>query len=436
MVRVEPQSVDPQRWPSLVDAPAPSGNSAAVAQALRRSATELGLRLDYPDASAAGDFDAPVRVVLTDPDRFWARLAAAGVRGLGESYMAGEWSAHDLVSTIELLGPWIAASPDCAHPGAREQHGHAGRRRGRSPVELGEGIPGDLCALYTDETMSTSGAVFASGARTRSHADDGTEIVHLEAPATAPHRTDLADAQRRAADTTLTLAGVGEGTRALVVPPGWGELPMRAAERGAAVRTVTLSTEVLTMLGARVAGAGLGDRIALSLDDVDAVTGAVDAVLADEPGPAAGLVGVDAVLRTADRLLAPGGRLVLRTQIAPGRPAPALGELAAWQAEYVSDAAPVASWADLRELLARYPRLRMRGRLEATGHHAETARLWSENFAVHGRDAAALGFDAVYRRMWAFHLAATWARLRAGWVESVEIVVDVPDGRGGEGWRT
>ena len=68
--------------------------------------------------------------------------------------------------------------------------------------------------------------------------------------------------------------------------------------------------------------------------------------------------------------------------------------------------------------------------------YAETVRLWSETFAQRGRDAAALGFDAVYRRMWAFHLAVLEAGLRTGWTESVQVLataesaVSHRDGRG------
>lgn len=80
------------------------------------------------------------------------------------------------------------------------------------------------------------------------------------------------------------------------------------------------------------------------------------------------------------------------------------------------------SWTELVSAIERSPRLRLLGRIESTSHHAETVRLWSETFAHRGRDAAALGFDAVYRRMWAFHLAALEAGLRRGWLESVQVV--------------
>lgn len=438
MVRVEPQTVDLERWPALAP-PSGSGGQPAVliAQALRRSARELGVRIDYPDSSAAGEYDAPVRVVLREPEHFWARLADAGVLGLGESFMAGDWATPDLCAAIAVLAPWIAGNADCAHPGerayGRDGRGPVGggrRRGGVVGVELEDSVPGALTSLYTDETMSTSAAVFASGARTRARLDDGTDVVHLEAPAAPPRRTDLGDAQRRSADTLLTLAGVGEGTRALVATPGWGELPMRAAERGAHVRTMTSSTERLSALGSRFAAGGLDDEISLFLGAPSEVSGAVDSVVAVDPGVTAGPAGHAAVIAVADRLLGPNGRVAVQTTVSPGRPTPAVVELAAWGSRYVSEAGPPVAWTELVELVDRAPRLALRGRVELTAHHAETVRLWSETFAHRGRDAAALGFDAVYRRMWSFHLAAAEAGLRSGWIESVQVLASAGEAVG------
>src|SRR5699024_2419162 len=110
----------------------------------------------------------PARMVLLDPSALWARLAASGVRGLAESYMAGEWASPDLPSVIATVAPWVTESSACtpsAHRTGRPRLGRIGRRREPEDAELddglpGDGLPGDLCALYTDPTMSTTGAVF------------------------------------------------------------------------------------------------------------------------------------------------------------------------------------------------------------------------------------------------------------------------------------
>ena len=438
MVRVEPQTVDLERWPALAPPTGVGGGPAGVvAQSLRRAAHDLGMRIDYPDASAAGEYDSDVRVVLRDPELFWARLAESGTLGLGESFMAGEWATSDLCGAIVRLAPWIAAHPDCAEPGERAygrdgrgaREGRSvlpgGRRRERSlPVSLEDSVPGALTSLYTDESMSTSGAVFASGARTRTRLDDGTDLVHLEAPVSPPVRADLGDAQRRSADYLLALAGVAEGSRVLVATPGWGELPMRAAERGAHVRTMTGSTERLSALGSRLAAADLEDSVSLFLGDLSEARGVADSVVAMDPGVESGLAGIGEVFRVAGRVLEPGGRMAMHLVLSPNRPVPALTELAGWRAAYVSAAGPAPAWPDIGEQIVRTPGLRLRGRIDVTAHHAETARLWSESFALRGRDAAALGFDAVYRRMWTFHLAAMEAGFRGGWVESMQVLAE------------
>lgn len=197
---------------------------------------------------------------------------------------------------------------------------------------------------------------------------------------------------------------------------------MRAAERGAHVRTMTASTERLSALGARFEAAGLDDDISLFLGGPAEVGGGVDAVIAVDPGVSAGPAGYSEVLRVAERLLVPGGHLAVHALVCPGRPLPAVVELAAWGSRYVSEAGPPPSWGDLVDAVDRSPLLRLRGRVESTAHHAETVRLWSETFALRGRDAAALGFDAVYRRMWAFHLASLEAGLRRGWLESAQVL--------------
>ena len=52
-----------------------------------------------------------------------------------------------------------------------------------------------------------------------------------------------AAAQRRKIDRLLDITGVGPGSHVLELGTGWGELAIRAAARGARVRTVTLSAE-------------------------------------------------------------------------------------------------------------------------------------------------------------------------------------------------
>ena len=68
-------------------------------------------------------------------------------------------------------------------------------------------------------------------------------------PGRTPQWPDLAVAQRRKIDHLLDVAGVRRGSRVLEIGTGWGELAIRAAARGAHVRSVTLRSSSSTWRG-------------------------------------------------------------------------------------------------------------------------------------------------------------------------------------------
>ena len=112
-------------------------------------------------------------------------------------------------------------------------------------------LSNDLFALFLDETMTYSSALFDT--------DGAGRPVATEAA--------LADAQRRKIDTLLDQIGVGPGTRLLEIGTGWGELAIRAARRGATVHSLTISTEQRDLARRRIAEAGLADRVTVELRD-------------------------------------------------------------------------------------------------------------------------------------------------------------------------
>ena len=85
--------------------------------------------------------------------------------------------------------------------------------RARNNISRHYDLSNDLFALFLDETMTYSSALFA--------ADDAGAPVASAAV--------LAEAQRRKIDRLLDLAGVGPGSRVLEMGTGWGELAIRAA---------------------------------------------------------------------------------------------------------------------------------------------------------------------------------------------------------------
>ena len=122
--------------------------------------------------------------------------------------------------------------------------------------------------------------------------------------------------RRRPARSTACSTGPasGDGTRLLEIGTGWGELAIRAAQRGAHVRSVTLSTEQLDLARARIAAAGVADRVDVELRDYRAIEerAAYDAVVSVEMIEAVGHQFWPEYFATLDRLLAPAARSASR----------------------------------------------------------------------------------------------------------------------------
>ena len=399
--------IDPERWPAV--ARVPSGPFAAASavianRLLRRAAARLPLRLVQPDGTVIGSGDAASPTLLINqPDRLARRIGRHGLIGVGESYMAGEWESDALAEALTVLATdmadlvprglqWlrpivVASQPRPSRP-IQEQARH--------DVAAHYDLSNDLFGEFLDETMTYSSAMFA------------------ELPASWP---DLADAQRRKIDRLLDAAGVGPGTRLLEIGTGWGELSIRAAARGAHVRSVTLSERQLWLARQRVAAAGLSDRVQLDLRDYRDVGGNYDAVISVEMIEAIGFDSWPDYFSTLERLLTPNGRLAIQAITMPHNRMLATRNTHTWIQKYIFPGGFIPSAKGILEVTQRHTRLRPVDTLSLRQHYAETLRLWRERFLQRRKTLAHIGFDAVFARMWELYLAYAEAGFKSGYLD-------------------
>jgi cyclopropane-fatty-acyl-phospholipid synthase len=354
---------------------------------------------------------------IRQPREFFRRFGASGLIGFGESYMAGEWDSPDLTG---LLTVFAAHAADLVPPWLQRLRRLAVRRQPPDDLQTVAGarrnigrhydLSNDLFALFLDETMTYSSALFAIG-------PDGAPAAGdlAEAPL-------LAEAQRRKIDRLLDRAGVGPGCRLLEVGTGWGELAIRAARRGATVRTITISREQQALAARRVAEAGLAGQVSVELRDYRDVNGRFDAICSVEMLEAVGERYWDAYFATLDRYLAPGGRIGLQTITMAHDRMLATRHTYTWIQKYIFPGGLLPSVTAIGDSLARTT-LRITGREDVGAHYAETLRIWRERFGARADEVARLGFDEVFNRMWTFYLCYSEAGFRAGYIDVSQLTL-------------
>jgi cyclopropane-fatty-acyl-phospholipid synthase len=405
---------DPGRWPDVAAVPRCPLRAAIARALLRRTADRLPVRVTGPGSVAfgAGDVGSPV-LALHRPDDFYQRIGAAGLIGFGESYMAGDWDCDDLTGLLTAFASRVDSLVPGPLQGLRRFYvrrapasDDASERNARSNIHRHYDLSNELFALFLDETMTYSSALFREDA-----AGEPVAAGIL-----------LAGAQERKIDRLLDLAGVGPASRVLEIGTGWGELAIRAAARGARVRTVTLSREQATLAAERIERAGLDGRVDVELRDYRQLTGQYDAILSVEMIEAVGARYWPDYFSALNRLLAPGGRIGLQSITMPHQRMMATRYTHTWVLKYIFPGGLIPSVTAIEQHAAAAG-LRVAGRHDFGAHYEQTLRLWREWFCAAEADVRRLGFDQVFTRMWLLYLCYAEAGFRSRYLDVAQFLL-------------
>jgi cyclopropane-fatty-acyl-phospholipid synthase len=396
-------------WTAIPQAPKSVLHAAVARHVFLRAAKKVGVAVELPgDRLERHDPAAPV-MTIHQPARFFRRLGRDGLIGFGESYMAGEWDADDVARVLTPFAKRMAGLvPNALQRArrwydARQPAAEANDLRGaRSNIARHYDLSNDLFALFLDETMTYSSAIWP--------ADGGDQ--------------SLAAAQQHKIDRLLDLAGVKAGTRLLEIGTGWGELAVRAARRGAQVTTLTLSREQQAWAARRAEQAGVAELVDVQLRDYREVNGTYDAVVSVEMIEAVGEQFWPVYFEAIDRVLAPGGRVALQAITIDHQRLLATKGTYTWIHKYVFPGGILPSLHAIGDVVSHHTRLRVSS---ATGHgldYARTLHQWLDRFHANTARVHALGFDERFIRMWRFYLAYCEAGFASGYLDVHQLVLE------------
>ncbi len=409
-------------WPGL-EPVAEGGLSARIAERLFRAAVarrKVTVRLRRPDGSVELLGLGGPAVVVHRPDEFFARIGRDKLIGFGEAYLTGAWS-EDGIPGDGVLGDFLtvlaADMADLVPRSLQRLRGFVSPRLPRSHRGTRENtqaniahhydLSNDLFAAFLDPTLSYSSALFG---------DLGTAMIE-----------DFAAAQHRKIDRLLDQAGVTSGTRLLEIGTGWGELAIRAAARGATVRSITLSVEQQQLARERISAAGYADLVDVDLCDyralLDEPAAAYDAVVSVEMIEAVGQEFWPAYFTTLDHVLAAGGKVAIQAITMPHDRMLATGSTHTFITKYIFPGGALPSVTAIDQVAGRHTALRITDDLAMGRHYAPTLQRWDRAFLAAHERIADLGFDATFVRMWHFYLEYCRAGFAADYIDVHQLVL-------------
>jgi len=344
---------------------------------------------------AFGPSDAELRaeVRVRDP-AFWTSLPRRTV-GLAEQWMDLGWDCDDLVTLGRMFIRELRAFdgirrlllPFQRAAGLIPRNTRVGARRN---VEAHYDLGNDLFALFLDETMTYSCALF-------------------ERP-----DISLREAQEAKLDLACRSLELRPVDHLLEIGTGWGSLAIHAASRyGCRVTTTTISPAQHELAAQRVREAGLADRVTLLLDDYRDLSGSFDKLVSIEMIEAVGWQYFDLFFRRCSELLRRDGLMLLQAIVIEDRAFETEKASKSFANTYIFPGGSLPSLEAIRRCTDRCTDMRPLAVDELTEHYPETLRRWRERFLARVEHAEALGYDQRFRRLWELWLA--WCE--AGFVE-------------------
>ena len=356
-------------------------------QGLQHGSLRVKDSLGCHEFGKPGD-DVGVSITVSD-NRFYGAVAFGGAIGAAEAYMQGYWNCGNLTNAIRLfvrnrdvLDGMDSGLARVSAPLRKLLHyfNRNTRDGSRKNIAAHYDLGNDFFRLWLDETMMYSSAVFER-----------------------PDMT-LKQASEAKLDRICRKLELSPDDHVLEIGTGWGGFAEYAAANfGCRITTTTISREQFEYARARIAGAGLEDRVELLLKDYRDLEGKFDKIVSIEMIEAVGHEFMDTYFEKCASLLRDDGMMCLQAiTIADQRYGSALKSVDFIQ-RYIFPGGFLPSATAMLDSLTRKTDLRLFHLEDIGPHYAETLKRWREAFSQNLDRIWAMGFREEFVRMWHYY---------------------------------
>ncbi|WP_019560659.1 MULTISPECIES: cyclopropane-fatty-acyl-phospholipid synthase family protein [Caldimonas] len=372
------------------------------------------LDLQLPDGHTArfGTPEGPRAAMRLHNWKVCAQALKSGDIGFAESFIAGDWTSPDLTALIRLF---IANRQDIESVIYGHWWGRLlyrwrhllqrnSRRGSRRNIHAHYDLGNEFYRLWLDPGMTYSSGWFEGR-----------------------HDRSLSEAQDAKIRRALRECGLRPGHRLLEIGCGWGGLAeVAAADFGAQVTGVTLSTEQLAYARARLDALGLSAQADLRLQDYRDIDDApFDAICSIEMFEAVGREYWPAYFATVARLLKPGAHACIQSITIRDDLFERYVRGTDFIQQYIFPGGLLPSPSQFRAQ-ASQAGLEVVNELAFGADYAETLRRWRERFLAEETRVRRLGFDTRFMRTWEFYLAYCEAAFAMGNTDVIQFTLRKP----------
>ena len=344
-----------------------------------------------------------------DPDVF-ARLIREGDLGFCEAYMDGGWSTPDLQAVMDVaqggnndaLDGFLGMALVRAYERLRFRLQANSKRQARKNIAHHYDLGNDFYRLWLDDSMTYSSALFRTG------------------------QESLEKAQEQKYASMVDQMGAKPGDHVLEIGCGWGGFAeYAAAKRGLKVTALTISQAQHDYAVARMARAGLSDRVEIKLQDYRDERGVYDGIASIEMFEAVGEKYWPTYFDTLRERLKPGRQATLQIITIGDDRFHLYRRSVDFIQKYIFPGGMLPSPSALKAEIARAG-LEFKGSVEFGQSYSQTLRRWYDSFNDRWGEVQAMGFDDRFRRMWNLYLTSCAGAFEGGNCDVTQVTLMRP----------
>ena len=336
--------------------------------------------------------------------------------GLGESFMAGIWNTKDIPMLFRVFiknrrvlkegnpaAAWLLRQKN-----RLIQFAHKNTMIGsRKNIQRHYDLSNEFFQKFLDHSMLYSCGIY------RSQGDS------------------CADAQLNKIINIINKARLTATDHVLEIGCGWCGFALEAVKRTRChITGITVSEAQWQFAVNRVKQEGLDHKIEILLKDYREIKGIYDKIVSIEMLEAVGHRYFGTFFQVCDRLLKPGGLLVVQVITVIDQHYDEYRREADWIQKHIFPGGLLPSITVLCNAATKYSSFVMESMEDIGLHYTTTLKDWREKYLRNIESVSAMGFDRSFLRKWEYYLAICEAGFAERALGDIQIVFRKPEGSG------